>query len=72
MQPGTLTPRELEVLRLLAAGRTNRQISKELTISLSTVKTHVEHLMDKLGVSARAQAAVRAVELGLLAPEEEE
>ena len=72
VQPGTLTTRELEVLRLLAAGRTNRQIAEDLMISLSTVKTHIEHIMEKLGVSARAQAAVRAVELGLLAPEEEE
>ena len=72
VQPGTLTTRELEVLRLLAAGRTNRQIAEDLTVSLSTVKTHIEHIMEKLGVSARAQAAVRAVELGLLAPEEEE
>jgi PAS domain S-box-containing protein len=70
VQPSALTARELDVLRLIAVGRTNRQIAKELVISLSTVKTHVEHLMDKLGVSARAQAAVRAVELGLLATEE--
>ncbi len=68
-RPGTLTAREREVLRLLAAGQTNRQIAKELMVSLSTVKSHVENLMDKLGVSARAQAAVRAVELGLLAAE---
>ena len=63
--PGTLTARELEVLRLLAAGMTNREISRELVISLSTVKTHVEHIIAKLGVSDRTQAAVRAVELGL-------
>ncbi len=71
-RPCTLTAREREVLRLLAAGQTNRQIAKELMVSLSTVKSHVENLMDKLGVSARAQAAVRAVELGLLAAEDED
>ena len=61
-----LTDREIEVLRLLALGKTNRQVAKELLISLSTVKTHVQHLSVKLGVSDRTQAAVRAAELGLL------
>jgi DNA-binding NarL/FixJ family response regulator len=61
-----LTDREIEVLRLLALGKTNRQVAKELLISLSTVKSHVQHLNIKLGVSDRTQAAVRAVELGLL------
>jgi len=65
-----LTDREIEVLRLLALGKTNRQVAKELLISLSTVKTHVQHLNIKLGVSDRTQAAVRAAELGLLPKEE--
>lgn len=65
-----LTDRENEVLRLLALGKTNRQVAKELLISLSTVKTHVQHLNIKLGVSDRTQAAVRAAELGLLSREE--
>jgi two-component system response regulator DegU len=60
-----LTPRELELLRLLTAGKTNRQITQELSISLSTVKTHLEHLMGKLEVSDRMQAAVLALKLGL-------
>jgi DNA-binding NarL/FixJ family response regulator len=64
-----LTGREIEVLRLLALGKTNRQVAKELLISLSTVKTHVQHLNIKLGVSDRTQAAVRAAELGLLPKE---
>ena len=64
--PSPLTPRELEVLALLATGRTNRQIATELHLSLSTVKRHVEHIIAKLGVSDRTQAAVRAGELGLL------
>jgi PAS domain S-box-containing protein len=64
-----LTPRELEVLRLLAQGETNRQISQELVISAATVKVHVEHILAKLGVCDRTQAAVRASEFGLLTPE---
>jgi DNA-binding NarL/FixJ family response regulator len=63
-----LTPRERDVLRLVAEGRTNQEIGRELTLSLSTVKTHVEHILAKLGVSDRTQAAVRAAELGLLTP----
>lgn len=66
--PKPLTPRELEVLRLLAQGRTNRQISQKLVISAATVKVHVEHILAKLGTSDRTQAAVLASEAGLLAP----
>ncbi len=61
-----LTPRELEVIRLLAVGKTNQQIARELYISLSTVKRNVEHIILKFGVSDRTQAAVKAIELGLL------
>ncbi len=61
-----LTTRELEALRLLASGKTNRQIAQEMLVSVSSVKAHVGRLIDKLGVSDRTQAAVRAVELGLL------
>jgi PAS domain S-box-containing protein len=61
-----LTPKELEALRLLASGKTNRQIAQELLVSVSTVKGHVARIIAKLGVSDRTQAAVRAVELGLL------
>ena len=64
--PEPLTARELEVLRLLALGETNQQIARELAIGRSTVKTHVEHIIGKLGVSDRTGAAVRAIELGLL------
>jgi DNA-binding NarL/FixJ family response regulator len=63
-----LTPRELEVLRLVAAGKTNAEIAQELFVSVGTVKVHVERIIDKLGVSDRTQAAVRAVELGYLHP----
>lgn len=61
-----LSPREREVLQLLAQGLTNREIARMLTVSASTIKIHVEHILAKLGVSDRTQAAVRAIELGLL------
>jgi len=62
-----LTVRETEILRLLAQGQTNPQIARELVVSPGTVKNHVRHIIAKLGVSDRTQAAVRAMELGLLA-----
>ena len=61
-----LTPREAEVLRLVARGRANQQIARDLSISASTVKRHVERIGGKLGVRDRVRAAVRAIELGLL------
>jgi LuxR family transcriptional regulator, maltose regulon positive regulatory protein len=61
-----LTERELEVLRLLAAGAPNRAIAKELVVTLDTVKRHVSHLFSKLEVANRTQAVTRARELGLL------
>jgi DNA-binding NarL/FixJ family response regulator len=67
--PTELTPRELEVLRLLIGGQTNLQIARALAISKATAKVHVEHIIHKLGVSDRTQAAIRAVELGLLRPD---
>jgi DNA-binding NarL/FixJ family response regulator len=63
---GRLSPREREVLQLLTKGQTNREIARKLTVSVSTVKIHVEHILAKLGVSDRTQAAVRAVEMGLV------
>jgi DNA-binding NarL/FixJ family response regulator len=60
-----LTPTEVEVLRLLAQGRTNPQIARTVLSSVSTVKVHVQRIISKLGVSDRTQAAVRAIELGL-------
>jgi DNA-binding NarL/FixJ family response regulator len=64
-----LTPRELEVLRLVAEGKTNAEIAQNLFVSVGTVKVHVERIIDKLGASDRTQAAVRAVELGYLKAE---
>lgn len=61
-----LTARERDVLRLVAQGQTNRAIAQALGLSLGTVKVHVERIIAKLGVSDRTQAAVRAVERGLL------
>ena len=63
---GRLSRRELEVLQLLTQGQTNREIAQRLYLSVSTVKIHVEHILAKLSVSDRTQAAVRAIELGLL------
>jgi DNA-binding NarL/FixJ family response regulator len=63
---GSLTPREVEVLKLVVQGQTNQQIAKNLFISVSTVKRHIQHICAKLGVCDRVQAAARAVELGLL------
>jgi len=61
-----LTPREHEVLRLLSRGLTNKDIAEALSISRSTVKIHVEHIIAKLEVADRTEAAVRAAEYGLL------
>ncbi len=60
-----LTARETDVLRLVAAGRANRQIAEELGIAEKTVKTHVSNVLAKLGVADRTQAAVIAVQEGL-------
>src|SRR5215211_6946167 len=65
-QIGSLTPREIEVLRLLSQGQTNPQIAQNLEVSRGTVKIHVQHIISKLGVSDRTQAAVRAIEAGIL------
>ena len=61
-----LSSREMEVLQLLAAGRQNQEIAKELVVAVSTVKKHVSHIFDKLGAANRTQANARARELGLL------
>ena len=55
-----LTPREIEVLRLLAAGRSNPAIAEALFISPRTAQTHVQHILDKLDVSTRAEAAAKS------------
>ena len=61
----SLTPREVEVLKLLSQGQTNPQIAHNLLFSVSTVKAHVRSILSKLDVSDRTQAAVRAIEFRL-------
>jgi len=65
-----LSRREADVLRLVARGQTNQQIARSLLISVTTVKKHVQHIVSKLEVSDRTQAAVKAIELGLLSNEQ--
>ena len=64
--PPALSPREREVLALVAAGRSNPEIARDLYIGEATVKTHLLHAFEKLGVNDRTRAVTRAMELGLL------
>ena len=61
-----LTARELEVLRLLAVGRSNQSIARELVVVLDTVKKHVSHVLAKLGAANRTEAVARARDLDLI------
>jgi DNA-binding CsgD family transcriptional regulator len=63
---GLLSPRELQILRLLDRGLTNKELSSELSVSENTVKTHLSHLYDKLGVGRRTEALAAARRKGLL------
>lgn len=65
--PEALTQREIEVLRLLAHGLANKEIARELGIGEKTVKTHVSNILSKLGVLSRTQAALHAIQIGLVA-----
>ncbi len=65
-----LTGRETSVLNLLAKGRTNQQIAHELNIAEATVRTHVSHILDKLGASNRVEAALHALRVGVATLEE--
>lgn len=67
--PEALTERETEVLRLLAQGRANKEIANILIIGEKTVKTHVSNILAKLNVQSRTQAALYAIRVGLVAPE---
>jgi ATP/maltotriose-dependent transcriptional regulator MalT len=62
----TLSPRELEVLRLAADGRSGPEIARQLAVSPSTIKTHFEHIYEKLGVGERAGAVAYALRTGII------
>ena len=64
--PEALTERETDVLRLLAQGKSNKEIAHQLSLSEKTVKTHVSNILAKLGVPSRTQAALYAVRIGLV------
>lgn len=64
--PGAITPREREVLRLLAAGYSNREIAKALFVAEGTVKNHVSNILTKMGARDRMRAVLKAAEWGLL------
>jgi DNA-binding NarL/FixJ family response regulator len=64
--PEQLTARELDVLRLIAAGKSNREIADELVLGEKTIKTHVSNLLSKLHLNSRTQAALYAVRMGLV------
>jgi DNA-binding NarL/FixJ family response regulator len=64
--PETLSPRESEVLRLLASGLTNKEMARTLDVGEKTVKTHVSRILGKLGVQSRTQAALYASRMGLI------
>jgi two-component system, NarL family, response regulator LiaR len=68
--PEVLTERETEVLKLLARGRTNKQIASALLIEEKTIKTYVSSILTKLGVSSRTQAALHGVRAGLVSVQE--
>lgn len=65
-----LTERETEVLRLLAQGESNKEIARSLCLVEDTVKTHVAHILAKLGVQSRTQAALCAIRMGLVATDQ--
>ncbi len=68
--PEALTEREVEVLKLLARGKANKQIATSLFVSEKTIKAHVSSILMKLGVQSRTQAALHAVRTGLVSTEE--
>jgi NarL family two-component system response regulator LiaR len=68
--PEALTERETDVLKLIAYGKANKQIARELFIDESTIKSHVHSILSKLDVKSRTQAALHAVRVGLVTAEE--
>ncbi|HYT34159.1 MAG TPA: response regulator transcription factor [Ktedonobacteraceae bacterium] len=68
-KPSTLTERETQVLSLLTQGKSNKEIANALRIAEDTVKSHVRHILSKLGVQSRTQAVILAIRQGLVAPD---
>ena len=67
--PEPLTSREMDVMRLLAQGQSNKEIARTLHLVEETVKTHVRHILAKLGVASRTQAVLAAMRLGIVSPQ---
>jgi two-component system, NarL family, response regulator LiaR len=67
--PEPLTPREMDVLRLLSQGQSNKEIARALHLVEETVKSHVRHILAKLGVQSRTQAVLAAIRLGIVSPQ---
>lgn len=65
-----LTPREMDVLRLMARGQSNKEIASTLCIARSTVNSHVHHILASIGVRNRVEAALWAYDRGLMPPRE--
>ena len=70
--PESLTPRETAVLRLIALGKSNKEIADELHLGTQTVKTHVSNILAKLSIKSRTQAALYAIKIGLVSVSEPE
>ncbi|MEV8099455.1 response regulator transcription factor [Kitasatospora sp. NPDC085879] len=68
IRPGSLTPRETEILRLVARGQSNTEIARNLVVAEQTVKTHIGNIFAKLDLRDRAQAVIFAYESGLITP----
>jgi DNA-binding NarL/FixJ family response regulator len=68
-EPDTLTPGEIKVLELLAHGQSNKEIARALNVAEQTIKTHVSHILKKLGTPSRTQAVLYAVRMGLVPPQ---
>jgi DNA-binding NarL/FixJ family response regulator len=66
--PEPLTPREMDVLRLLAQGQSNKEIARALDLVEETVKSHVRHILGTFGVQSRTQALLAAIQLGIVSP----
>ncbi len=67
--PEPLTPREMDVLRLLSQGQSNKEIARILHLVEETVKSHMRHILAKLGVQSRTQAVLAAIRLGIVSPQ---